>query len=112
MHPGEMNVDPIEGEFFSTEALGSLADALVREAIQSSLDVVEDPMVEANGYILDTRSSTGTTFRQVTTPVQFDEVASPPGRAPEFNEHGDAILHELGLSDDEIIALKIAGAVA
>lgn len=38
MHPGEMNVDPIEGEFFSTEALDSLADALVREAIQNSLD--------------------------------------------------------------------------
>jgi hypothetical protein len=38
MQPGEMNIDPIEGEFFSTEALGSLADALVREAIQNSLD--------------------------------------------------------------------------
>lgn len=80
--------------------------------IQSSLDVVDDPMVEANGYILDTVSSTGTTFRQVTTPVQFDETPSPPGRAPGFNEHGDAILRELGLDDDEIIALKIAGAVA
>lgn len=33
-----MNVDPIEGEFFSTDALGSLGDALVREAIQNSLD--------------------------------------------------------------------------
>jgi hypothetical protein len=38
MQPGEMNIDPIEGEFFSTESLGSLADALVREAIQNSLD--------------------------------------------------------------------------
>ena len=38
MQPGELNIDPIEGEFFSTEALGSLADALVREAIQNSLD--------------------------------------------------------------------------
>lgn len=38
MQSGEMNIDPIEGEFFSTEALGSLADALVREAIQNSLD--------------------------------------------------------------------------
>jgi hypothetical protein len=38
MHPGEMNVDPIEGEFSSTEALGSLADALARKAIQNSLD--------------------------------------------------------------------------
>lgn len=38
MGPGEINVDPIEGEFFSTEALESLADALVREAVQNSLD--------------------------------------------------------------------------
>jgi hypothetical protein len=38
MQPGEMNIDPIEAEFFSTEALGSLADAFVREAIQNSLD--------------------------------------------------------------------------
>lgn len=38
MHPGELNIDPIEAEFFSTEALGSLTDALVREAIQNSLD--------------------------------------------------------------------------
>ena len=38
MQAGEMNIDPIEAEFFSTEALESLADALVREAIQNSLD--------------------------------------------------------------------------
>jgi hypothetical protein len=38
MHPSEMSIDPIEAEFFSTEALGSFADALVREAIQNSLD--------------------------------------------------------------------------
>ena len=33
-----MNVDPIESEFFSTEHLDSVADALVRESIQNSLD--------------------------------------------------------------------------
>lgn len=38
MHRGEMNVDPIEGEFFNTEAIASMSDALVREAIQNSLD--------------------------------------------------------------------------
>jgi len=38
MHRGEMNVDPIEGEFFNTEAIASISDALVREAIQNSLD--------------------------------------------------------------------------
>jgi hypothetical protein len=38
MTRGEINVDPIEGEFFSTDILGSLSDALIREAIQNSLD--------------------------------------------------------------------------
>jgi hypothetical protein len=41
MQPGEMNVDPIEGEFFTTEAIGSITDALVRESIQNSLDAAE-----------------------------------------------------------------------
>ena len=38
MTRGEMNADPIESEFFSTEHLDSVADALVRESIQNSLD--------------------------------------------------------------------------
>lgn len=38
MTKGEMNADPIEGEFFSTERLDNMADALVRESIQNSLD--------------------------------------------------------------------------
>ncbi len=41
MQPGEINVDPIEGEFFTTEAIGSITDALVRESIQNSLDAAE-----------------------------------------------------------------------
>ena len=41
MRPGEINVDPIEGEFFTTEAVGSINDALVRESIQNSLDAAE-----------------------------------------------------------------------
>jgi hypothetical protein len=41
MQPGEMNVDPIEGEFFTTEALRSITDALVRESIQNSLDAAD-----------------------------------------------------------------------
>lgn len=38
MQPGEMNIDPIEEDFFTTEAIGSITDALVRESIQNSLD--------------------------------------------------------------------------
>jgi hypothetical protein len=43
MGRGEMNVDPIQREFFTTEALeGGLTEALVREAIQNSLDAAQD----------------------------------------------------------------------
>lgn len=38
MQRGDVNRDPIEGEFFNTEALDSMTDALVREVIQNSLD--------------------------------------------------------------------------
>ena len=37
-YPGEININPIQGEFFRTDSLESIADALVREAIQNSLD--------------------------------------------------------------------------
>jgi len=35
-----------------------------------------------------------------------------PSRAPEFNEHGDEILGELGLDIDAILDLKARGVVA
>jgi crotonobetainyl-CoA:carnitine CoA-transferase CaiB-like acyl-CoA transferase len=32
-------------------------------------------------------------------------------RAPQFAEHTDDVLRELGLSDDKLIELKISGAI-
>jgi crotonobetainyl-CoA:carnitine CoA-transferase CaiB-like acyl-CoA transferase len=59
------------------------------------------------------RTATGKDFALVAGPIQFDEQPAPPGRAPEFNEHGDAILtDELGLDWDTIVDLKVKGAVA
>ena len=51
MHPGDLNVDPIEHEFFATEALGGIADALVRESIQNSLDAAVDDKVRVRFYL-------------------------------------------------------------
>jgi len=47
----------------------------------------------------------------VANPVQFDRTPPTLSRAPLFAEHTDEILRELGRTDDELIALKIAGAV-
>lgn len=45
MNPGDLNIDPIESEFFATETLGGVTDALVREAIQNSLDAAADDKI-------------------------------------------------------------------
>lgn len=79
--------------------------------VQDTLDFPNDPQVVANGYMTKTETKAGTPFELVTTPVQFDEEPAQTSRAPEFNEHGDEILASLGLSDEEILGLRIAGAV-
>jgi crotonobetainyl-CoA:carnitine CoA-transferase CaiB-like acyl-CoA transferase len=80
---------------------------------QDTLQVVEDRQAVANGYIGETATKDGNTFRLVTSPVQFDEQPNAPMRGPEFNEHGDEILSELlGLDWDTIVDLKVKGVVA
>ena len=79
--------------------------------VQDTLEVVADPQTEANGYVQTAHTSAGTPFQLVSSPVQFDGEPAPTARAPEFNEHGDAILAELGLDTEKILALKTNGAV-
>ncbi len=80
--------------------------------VQDSLEVAEDPQTLANGYIQECRTATGSPFHLAAAPIQFDEEAPVPGRAPDFNEHGDEILSGLGLDWDTIIDLKVKGVVA
>ena len=80
--------------------------------VQDTLEAVADPQSVANGYVQECHTASGTPFRLVAAPVQFDEEPAVPGRAPEFNEHGDSILAGLGLDEDAIIDLKVRGVVA
>jgi hypothetical protein len=59
MQPGEINVDPIEGEFFTTEAIGSITDALVRESIQNSLDAARGNEPVVVRFALFTKPNSG-----------------------------------------------------
>ena len=80
--------------------------------VQDTLEAAADPQAVANGYVQDCRTATGVPFHLVAVPVQYDGKPAPAGRAPEFNEHGDEILAELGLDWDTIVDLKVKGVVA
>jgi crotonobetainyl-CoA:carnitine CoA-transferase CaiB-like acyl-CoA transferase len=43
--------------------------------------------------------------------VKFDDDPAELQRAPQFAEHTDDVLRELGVDDDRLIELKIAGAI-
>ena len=77
----------------------------------NSVEVGRDEQVRAAGMICTVTDVDGVERELVVNPVQFDEQAPDVVRAPEFAEHTDEVLHEVGYSDDEILELKIAGAV-
>jgi crotonobetainyl-CoA:carnitine CoA-transferase CaiB-like acyl-CoA transferase len=80
---------------------------------QDTLQIREDPQVIANDYLLTSQTAAGHPFTIVGAPAQFGGEASPVGRAPDFNEHGDEILTEvLGMEYEDVIGLKVRGVVA
>jgi crotonobetainyl-CoA:carnitine CoA-transferase CaiB-like acyl-CoA transferase len=80
--------------------------------VQDTLEAAADPQTLANGYVVDCQTQDGTPFKLAAAPVQYDGQPARPGRAPGFNEHGDAILEGLGLDWDAILELKARGVVA
>ncbi|MFJ8749042.1 CaiB/BaiF CoA transferase family protein [Streptomyces sp. NPDC102441] len=79
--------------------------------VQRPREVVTDQQILANDIIADVTDASGKDFKLVSAPVQFDERPGTVRRAPEHGEHTDEVLQELGLSMEEIIDLKVAGAV-
>ncbi|HYA67664.1 MAG TPA: CoA transferase [Acidimicrobiales bacterium] len=104
-------------EAFAQHTMEEWRDRLERftgqwAVVQNTLEAAHDPQSVANGYVQDCTAASGTTYRLVSAPVQYDETPAPVRRAPEFNEHGDKILAELGMDWDTIVDLKVRGVVA
>ncbi|MFI9834690.1 CaiB/BaiF CoA transferase family protein [Streptomyces sp. NPDC051913] len=79
-------------------------------SVQNAWEVGQDPALRANGLIASVVDADGVDRELVANPVQFDETPAGLTRAPQFAEHTDEVLRSLGLSDEELIALKIDGA--
>ena len=114
------NCTPAMHELSAAFAARPLAEWIERLAnftgqwavVQDSVEVISDPQTVANGYLQECYSAEGTAFRLVAAPVQYNGSPAVPTRAPQFNEHCEEILGEIGLDMDAIIQLKIDGVVA
>lgn len=80
--------------------------------VQSPYEVAHDPQLRANGYVQTVTDTEGNERELLANPVQFDNTPPELRRAPQFAEHTDEVLAELGIAEERLIELKIAGAVS
>ncbi|WP_026178450.1 CaiB/BaiF CoA transferase family protein [Streptomyces hokutonensis] len=105
----------IVAELIASRPFAEWIDILSRgegqwSVVQNAWEVGQDPSLRANGLIASVVDADGVDRELVASPVQFDETPVDLTRAPQFAEHTDEVLRSLGLSDEELIALKIDGA--
>lgn len=79
--------------------------------VQDAWELANDEALTANGRIASIVDAEGNPQRLVASPVKFDDDPGDLERAPQFAEHTDDVLRELGVDDDHLIELKVAGAI-
>ncbi len=87
------------------------AEDTLFSTMASPLEVIDDPQVVANGYLV--QHPTEQRARLAAAPMQFDDEITEIRRgAPELSEHTEEVLAEIGCSAAEIDGLRAAGAIA
>ena len=81
------------------------------DVVQKVGELPNDVQALANGFIQDVDYGDGRSLKMVATPFQFDRQPFQAKPAPELGAHNDQVLAELGLDEEQILDLKIAGVI-
>ncbi len=78
----------------------------------SPAEVIADEQALVNGFVTPVTDDDGDTYLAAASPGQFDEQPIGPLRAsPGYGQHTDEVMREIGLSDEQIAALRAANVV-
>lgn len=80
-------------------------------AFQTLDEIYEDPQTTANGYLPTMTAANGQDVQLVASPAQFDETPAEVTRCPGHGEHTDEVLLAAGFDMDQVLELKISGAI-
>ncbi|HEV7861777.1 MAG TPA: CoA transferase [Acidimicrobiia bacterium] len=78
---------------------------------QTPRAAVDDPQAAANDYLQWVKYDNGATLPLVHAPAQIDGTAATLGSAPGHGADTDEVLLEAGLTWDDLLRLKVAGAI-
>jgi crotonobetainyl-CoA:carnitine CoA-transferase CaiB-like acyl-CoA transferase len=81
------------------------------DPVQKTGELANDPQVIANGYLAEVEDEVGRRLRLVAPPVVFDGAPYRTRGGPDHGANTDEVLAELGYGVDEILELKIDGAI-
>lgn len=101
---------------FGSKPLAHWKEALddfsgVWSVYQTLDELYDDPQVIANGYLPTMTAANGQDVQLVANPAQFDEEPVAVTRGPDHGEHTDDVLLAAGYDMDQILELKLSGAI-